>query len=111
MSQSRKVTLGLIDLDSVESSCRKRGLATQRNMDVKMYYDKQKCDLVVDKTIGFSRDATGIVTAHYDDMYTVKYATIIANYIEDVGDLNGYSSYKVSERSETKDFVTLRLEV
>jgi len=108
MSQSRKVILGLIDLDSVECSCRKRGLDIQKNMEVEMYYSKQVCNLVIDKQIGFSMAINGTVTAHYDDIHTDKYATIIANYIEDAP---SYNAYRVSERSETAHFVTLRLEV
>ena len=110
MSQRRKVTLGQMDMDALEMSCAKRGRKVVRGGQVDLYYNHETCDLVVDGRVGFTKDLDGNINAIYDNMYADQYATVMADYIEDLGEINGYSSYKVVARTESKDFVTVKIE-
>ncbi len=110
MSQRRKVTLGKLDLEALKQSARKRGRRVVEQGEVNLYYTKEVCDVVVNDRIGFTTDADGNVTALYDDMYTSQYADIIADYFEDIGEINGYGSYHVVSRIEGKQEVTVSVE-
>lgn len=110
MSQRRKVTLGKLDLEALKASARSRGKQVEEYSKVDLYYTKEECDVVVNKKVGFSADSNGEVTALYDDMYTDQYADIMADYFEDVGTINGYSTYHVVARHEDKETVTVSVE-
>ena len=110
MSQRRKVDLGAIDLDAIQTSARRRGRKVELNAEVDLYNSTEVCDLVIDEMVGFNRDVGGTVSAVYDDMETATYARIMGEYIEDIGEINGYRDYHVVAKNEDQHFVSVSVE-
>jgi hypothetical protein len=99
-----------LDLEVLKQSARKRGRRVVEQGEVNLYYNKEVCDVVVNDRVGFTADASGDVTAVYDDMYTSQYADVMADYFEDLGEIKGLSSYHVVSRIDTTREVTVSVE-